>query len=150
MKSRVLLCFLLAAVSACSRVGDKEAYRLVNRYNAVVCEAYRRGDVELIDSVVGPNEGEKLAGLIGVRLDAGITLDAELLSLEVKDVKQAGPELSIQTSEQWRYRNRKIGTGDQVGQESLDSYAVLYLFKRIDEQWLVDEIRFIDPPLVGR
>ena len=55
-------------------------------YNDVVSEAYRRGDARLVDSVAGPNEGKKLTGLIGVRLDLGLTLDSQLLAIEVVDV----------------------------------------------------------------
>lgn len=155
MRRCALLCLvpMLAAVS-CRRKGRDEARQLVERYNQVVCEAYRRGDVRLIDPVVGPKEGKKLTGLIGVRLDMGITLDAKLLHLEVTGVEEStgesGEELRVRTKERWHYRDRKIGTGEQVGEESHDSYEMLYLFKRIDGKWRVDEIRFTAPPKVGR
>ena len=127
-----------------------QARQLVERYNQVVAEAYRRGDVRLIDPVVGPNEGKKLTGLIGVRLDLGLTLDSQLLCLEVNQVEKSKDEMRVTTKERWRYRDRKIGTGAQVGEESLDSYEVLYVFKKTGQAWLVDEIRFLSPPQVGR
>jgi hypothetical protein len=138
------------ALTACQRSPRDEARQLVERYNQVVCEAYRRGDVKLIDPVVGPNEGKKLTGLIGVRTDLGLTLDSELLALEVTGVEKAKDEMRVQTKERWRYRDRKIGTGEQVGEESLDSYAMLYIFKKIENAWLVDEIQFTSAPQVGR
>lgn len=155
MKRRALLWLVpMLAVASCRRKGRDEARRLVERYNRVVCEAYRRGDVRLIDPVVGPKEGKRLTGLIGVRLDMGITLDAELLHLEVTGVEEcageSGEELRVRTKERWHYRDRKIGTGEQVGEESYDSYEMLYLFAKIDGRWLVDEIRFTTPPEVGR
>lgn len=151
-QSRLVLAtgLIAAAVTACERAGVKEARELVERYNRAVSEAYRRGDVKLIDPVVGPNEGKKLTGLIGVRLDMGLTLDSHLLSLEVTEVAKSKDELRVRTKERWRYRDLKIGSGEQIGEESLDSYEMLYVFKQIDKAWMVDEIRFTSPPEVGR
>jgi hypothetical protein len=123
---------------------------LVERYNQVVAEAYRRGDAKLIDPVVGPNEGKKVAGLIGVRLELGLTLDAEMLSLEVTGVETARDELRVRTQERWRYRNRRIGTGQQVGEASRDFYEMLYHFKKTNHTWLVEAIAFAAPPHVSR
>jgi cytochrome c biogenesis protein ResB len=150
LASLLLVGFCLAAFTGCQRSSTEEARRLVERYNQVVSEAYRRGDVRLIDPVVGPNEGKKLTGLIGVRLDLGITLDSQLLSLEVTGVEKTKDEMQVRTKERWRYRDLKIGTGQQVGEESLDAYGMLYIFKKIDKAWMVDEIRFTSPPQVGR
>jgi hypothetical protein len=146
----ILLGGCLALTSGCGRVSQTQARQLVERYNQVVSEAYRRGDVELIDPVVGPNEGKKLTGLIGVRLDLGITLDSKMLSLEVAGVEQAKNALRVSTRERWSYRDLKIGTGEQVGEASQDSYEMTYYFTNVNKAWLVDEIRFAAPPQVGR
>ena len=37
-----------------------------------------------------------------------------------------------------------------MGEESLEAYEMLYVFKRIDQAWLVDEIHFTAEPQVGR
>ncbi len=58
--------------------------------------------------------------------------------------------MQVWTKERWRYCDRRIGTGQQVGEESLDTYEMLYIFKQIDRAWLVDEIKFNAPPQVGR
>jgi hypothetical protein len=146
----LLLGSCLALTSGCGRVSQAQARQFVERYNQVVSEAYRRGDVRLIDPVVGPNEGKKLTGLIGVRLDMGITLDSKLLSLEVTGVEQAKNELRVSTREHWSYRDLKIGTGEQVGEASQDSYQMTYYFTNTSNTWLVDEIKFAAPPQVGR
>lgn len=135
---------------SCRADEQDEARRLVTHYNEVVSEAYRRGDVKLIDPVVGPNEGKKLTGLIGVRLDMGLTLDSQLLSLDITRVTRGKDELRVYTRERWHYRDRRIGTGEQVGEESTDSYDMLYVFKNLNKTWLVDEIQFASPPKVGR
>jgi hypothetical protein len=146
----ILLACAVLGSTGCQRPAFEQARQLVERYNQVVAEAYRRGDVKLIDAVVGPNEGRKIVGLIGVRRDAGLSLDSQLLSLEVTGVAQADGVLRVQTQERWQYRDRKLGTGEPVGEESLDAYQMLYVFKLIDKVWLVDEIRFTAEPQVGR
>ncbi len=152
-QNAVICVFLLASlvfVSGCGRVSKTEAKQLVERYNQVVSEAYRRGDVRLIDPVVGPKEGKRLLGLIGVRSDLGITLDSELVSLEIVGVEQVKNLLQVRTKEHWRYRDLKIGSGEQVGQASQDFYEMTYCFTNANKVWLVDEIKFAAPPRVGR
>jgi len=145
-----LLVLVLLGLTACHPVSTERARELVERYNSTVAEAYRRGDVKLADPVVGPNESKKLAGLIGVRLDLGLTLDSELLTLVITHVERRSGELRVRTRERWRYRERRIGSGKQVGEESLDNYEMLYVFKKAGPAWLVDEIQFTSPPEVGR
>ena len=140
----------LVFTTGCDRVSPTEARQLVERYNKFVSEAYRRGDVKLVDPVVGPNEGKKLTGLIGVRLDMGITLDSQLLSLDITGAEQMKNELRVHTKERWSYRDLKIGSGEQVGEASQDSYEMIYVFTNVNKTWLVDEIKFAAPPQVGR
>jgi hypothetical protein len=145
------LCLALAVALAQRNQSDPdEARRLIERYNRVVCEAYRKGDVRLLDPVVGPAEGRKLTGLIGVRSDLDLTLDAELLALEITGVTRTGGRMEIRTKERWRYRDRKKSTGRQVGEESQDSYEMVYLCEKSGPAWVVDQIRFAAEPVVGR
>ena len=146
----LLVAGLALAVAACGRVSDQEARRLVERYNRVVSEAYRRGDVRLVDDVVGPQEGKKLTGLIGVRLDMGLALDSQLQELAIDEVRQRDGELQVHTRECWTYCDRRIGSGEPVGTASTDRYAMAYVFIRTNRNWLVDEIRFLEEPTVGR
>ncbi len=146
----LLLGLCLAFATGCHRVSPAQARQLVERYNQAVAEAYRRGDVRLVDPVVGPNEGRRLTGLIGVRLDLGLTLDSHLLSLDVTGVEPGKNELRVRTRERWSYRDLRIGTGAQVGEASSDAYEMIYCFTNLNRAWLVDEIQFAAPPQVGR
>ena len=137
----------IAGLTGCRGVSRTEARQLVERYNGAVAEAYRRGDIKLVDGVVGPQEGRKLTGLIGVRLDAGLTLDSTLLSLDVLDAARVGDELQVSTRERWRYGERRIGTGQWVAEPIEDGYAMRYHFKRFDGVWRVDQIEFAEPPV---
>ncbi len=145
---------LLIIMTSCQKKGipQDEARALVEKYNEVVSEAYRRCDIRLIDSVVGMNTvaGDRLTGLIGVRLDMGISLDSKLISIEVISAEQEGDLLKINTKEKWAYRDLKIGTGEQVGEKSEDYYELLYIFKKINNKWMVEETKFTSDPKVGR
>ncbi|WP_257308232.1 hypothetical protein [Geothrix fuzhouensis] len=151
MRTFFALAFM-ALTLGCSRVSSSEARMLVARYNQVVSEAYRKNDVRLIDEVVGPDapDGRRLLGLIGVRMDMGLTLDARLENLEVTKVEQAADSLQVHTREQWRYRDVQTATGRQVGEASVDHYEMLYRFSYHKGTWLVEETKFTAPPQVGR
>ena len=125
---------------------------LVTRYNQVVSEAYRKNDVRLIDEAVAPDapDGRRILGLIGVRIDMGLTLDARLEALEVTKVEQTRDDLQVRTREQWRYRDVQTATGRQVGEASVDHYEMLYRFSYHKGTWLVEETRFTASPQVGR
>jgi hypothetical protein len=120
------------------------------RYNAAVSEAYRRGDVKLVDGLVGVEEGKRITGLIGVRQDLGLTLDSTMLSMEITGLERAEGDIRVATKEQWRYCDRKIGTGEQFGEVGTDSYEMLYRFTRDGQSWVMEEIQFISPPKIGR
>jgi hypothetical protein len=152
---RPAACALLLVASAagaisCHRVSKDDAQRLVEKYNETVAEAYRRGDASLAEAVAGPDEQKKLQGLIGVRTDLGLTLDSQLKSLEVTGVEAAEDKLRVTTRETWHYSDRKIGSGEQVGEASDDRYEMLYLFDKTNRDWRVDELRFLAKPTVGR
>ena len=152
MRTLLIPLTLLLLALGCWRVSSSEARILVLRYNEAVCEAYRKGDVRKIDGVVGPNtaDGLRLTGLIGVRLDMGITLDAHLETMEVLGVEHVKDDLRVRTRERWRYRDLQAGTGLQVGEASVDHYEMLYHFQNHKGTWLVEETRFAAPPQVGR
>jgi hypothetical protein len=143
---------LTLAASAC-RTGpsDRDAEEVVRRYNRLVTDAYRAGDYRIAVPVVSDAEAHKLAGHIGARLDQNLTLDARLLELVVHEVARSGEEVVVSTTEQWHYADRRVGSGEQVGQDSRDSYAMrYYLRQRADRAWIVDHIEFASKPTVGR
>jgi hypothetical protein len=148
----VAVALLAQKVMAGRSVSRETARRLVEEFNNVVSEAYRRCDIRLIDSVVGLNtvEGSRLTGLIGVRMDMGISLDAQLLELEIERVETEPDLLRVTTKERWHYRDLGIGTGERVGEESTDRYEMLYLFTKEKDKWMVSETRFVTEPMVGR
>ncbi len=144
----MVLCGTL--LTSCKQSPLQRARTLVERYNRAVSEAYRRGDAKLIDPVAGPKESKRLTGLIRIRVDFSLALDSHLLSLDVTGVEQSKAEMRVRTKERWRYRDVRIGTGEQVGEESFGIYEMLYIFTNINKAWLVDEIRFTTPPWGGR
>lgn len=150
MIARVLL--LVAALCACACAGPSEAelLRAVRAYDDALIEAYRTADATLLEPVAGPREAKKLLGLIGAKLDMGVTLDAELVSLEPAGVERTQDGATVHTREVWRYADRRAGSGAPVGEASQDHYLVAYLLARRDARWVVEEVRFDAAPQVGR
>lgn len=147
------LLFTVAALAAiaCRRgPGPEDAERAVRTYLARLVEAYRTADVSLVDPLVGEQQGLKLVGLIGVKQDAGVVLDAQLVDLQFTRAERAGDGWVVETKERWFYRDRKIGTGEQVGEESSDSYALRYRFVPKGGKLVLEDLEFLGEPVVGR
>jgi hypothetical protein len=144
-----LAAFALAA-SGCSKLDDDEARKLVRTYLARVIEAYRVSDAELAAPVASDREVRKLTGLIGVKRDGGMNLDAQLLEIQFEAIERRGQEVRITARERWRYRDLQIGTGKQVGEASTDTYRLVYELGRESGRWVVLKTEFVEPPVVGR
>ena len=144
------LALALVSLAACGGLSGEQAVELVRRYNAKLIEAYRASDEQLAAGVCGPGELKKLAGLIAVKRDAGLALDSRLLSFEVRGVDREGAEVVVRTEERWYYRDRRIGSGEQVGQDSTDHYLMRYRLRQLGKRWVVDRVEWAAPPRVGR
>ena len=144
---------LSAAISTsagCGRSSTVEAMQLVLAYNEAVARAYRQGDVSSAMAVVAPREAQRIDGLIGARAQTGMALDCKLLRLEVIDAGKEDDEFKVRTRESWSYVDRGLNSGRAMGPTNLDSYEMLYVFKRQSGNWLVEEIQFSTPPKIGR
>lgn len=144
-----LAAFALAA-SGCGGLDDGAARKLVQAYLSRVIEAYRISDAELAAPVASDREVRKLTGLIGVKRDSDLNLDAQLLEIQFERIERPGKQVRVYTRERWRYRDLQIGTGKQVGEESTDSYRLCYVLGREGGRWVVEETSFVEPPVVGR
>jgi hypothetical protein len=139
------------AATACGRDASvREAERLVRRYNDQLIAAFRAGDAGLMEGLVGEEEARRLYGLIGVKSDMGITLDAALQEFSVLGVEHSGDGLLVRTEERWAYRDRRIGGGETVGPPSEDHYRMRYMLLRVRDTLVVAQVRFAAPPEVGR
>ncbi len=141
---------LAIALASCRRDPRPELEQAVRTYLERLVVAYRTSDATVVDPLVGDGQGIKILGLIGVKRDSGIFLDATLLNLELGDVRRDGDRWRVETRERWYYRDRRIGTGEQVGEESADAYVLHYWFVRRDGRWILDELAFVGQPQVGR
>jgi hypothetical protein len=145
-----MACALALAAAACGGLSDEEAVNVVRVYDRQVIAAFRAGDPQLIEGVAGDREARKLWALIGVKLDQNIFLDAELEDLRVTGVERASPAVLVDTEERWTYRDRRIGSGALVGQESRDRYRMRYTLRKVKGVWVVDATEFRSSPEVGR
>ena len=148
MKTRCLAA-ALAVLAACGPA-EENAVRAVRRYNAALIEAYRAGDARLVERFAGPREAKKLLGLIGAKLDMGLTLDAELVELVPLRIERHRDGARVWTRERWRYADRRVGSGRPVGDASEDQYQMIYTVGFENGRWVVEEVRFAERPLVGR
>lgn len=147
---RMMLVTLLAVATACGRGSEEEARQAVRTYLARLVEAYRTSDQSLVDPLVSEQQGLKLVGLIGVKRDAGVVLDAQILELIFLRAAREGDEWVVETRERWYYRDRKIGSGEQVGADSTDAYVMRYRFSRKEGRWILEDLAFVEAPQVGR
>jgi hypothetical protein len=151
LRALLLASVCIVAAAACKRGPSREdAEQAVRTYLGRLVEAYRTADVSLVDPLVSEQQGLKLVGLIGVKQDAGVVLDAQLLDLVFTGAQRAGDGWVIETRERWFYRDRKIGSGEQVGQESSDAYALRYRFAPKDGKLILEDLEFLGEPVVGR
>lgn len=142
---------LIGGAGACRRsFSEGDARGVVTQYLEKLPLAYRKADVQLVLPLVGPGEGRRLTGLIGVKADAGVALDAALLDVQFRGVRRVGDEFDVFTSERWRYLDRKLGTGAPASPESTDSYELRYRIGKNEGRWVVLETEFVSPPVVGR
>lgn len=148
---RALVLFAAAlALGGCQRLSDEESIALVVRYNARNVEAFRAGDARLTEETTGLEEGKKLLGLIGVRMDQGTVLDAQLLSFDVTGVVRERDRVQVTARERWRWVVRRVGTGQPLGAASDDAYVMRYTLGREQERWVVLKTEHAEPPVVGR
>jgi hypothetical protein len=80
----------------------------------------------------------------------GLVLDSELQSFEVLGVQRVGEDVIVKTQERWHYGEKKIGSGEQVGEDSTDSYTIGYHLGQFEGVWKIARIEFLEPPKVGR
>jgi hypothetical protein len=140
----------LALTSGCHAADEREGQAAVQRYLDLLAKAYRASDAELVDPLLGDEQGLKVTGLIGVKRDMGLVLDATLLQIEFDKVTRDGAALVVETRERWKYLDRRIGTGQPAGPESTDAYRMRYRFERKEGKLLLADLSFIEAPEVGQ
>ena len=142
---------LTGLAAGCRELPNRRAEAVVRKYNEKLIEAYRVGDERLVEGLVGDAEAKKILGLVGVKTDMGITLDAALMEFRVTGVQRPGPDaVDVLTEERWHYRDRRIGSGETVGAESDDHYFMRYALRKEGKSWVVFKVAFERPPVVGR
>ncbi len=134
------------------RLTDERAAQLVRTYNQRLIDAYRSSDPEMLEGIAGPAECKKVLGLIGVKSDQGVSLDATLVSFAVRAVaRPSAATMLVTTDETWRYADRQIGSGNVIGQPSEDHYRMSYHLERLPTgAWVIGAVSFASPPVVGR
>lgn len=149
--STLITAAMILPILGCRAYSNADAENLVRTYNAKLIEAFRTGDEQLMEGLVGDEEGKKLLGLIGVKTDMGINLDSQLADFRVLRVERPGKaSVEVLTEERWTYQNRQIGSGRIAGLPSEDHYVMRYTLVPAGKVWVVSRVAFEKPPVVGR
>lgn len=140
----------LVAMAACRDPGRDAAEQAVRSYLDKLIEAYRASDETIVDPLVGDELGYRLTGLIGVKTDGGIRMEAKLLELEFEGVREEGAHVVVDSRERWYYRDVRLDGKGQVGEDSIDVYVNRYRLRRVDGGFKILAVEFREPPTVGR
>lgn len=145
---RLALAALALGAAACGP-SDADLRGAVRAYASGVIEAYRTSDSTPVHGITGADEERRITALIGVKRDAGVTMDAHLLELRFGGIERRGGEYLVSTEERWRYEDRRIGGGAPAGPETTDRYWMQYHLRREGKRLVVERADFARPPELG-
>lgn len=145
---RLALAGLALVLAACGP-SDADLRGAVRAYTSGVIEAYRTSDSTPVHGITGADEERRITALIGVKRDAGVTMDAHLLELRFGGIERRGGEYLVSTEERWRYEDRRIGGGAPAGPETTDRYWMQYHLRREGKRLVVERADFARPPELG-
>ena len=97
---------------------------------------------------------EELARRLQIWLDAwrfsGYTMDAELLDLRIRSVKEKNGTAVVVTEELWVYSYYYVKTGKVALPERRIFYVMRYRLRREDRGWRIEEIEILREESHGR
>jgi len=132
------------ALGACAPTPEEQAVErdeiaaFLQDYLPRMAEAYRTGDVEPLAPYAAQKEGESIVRRVRELGKGGQVLDAELVSLEVEDVRTwSAVNAYVTTIEVWTLRVRAAGSGTVLREEIDQTNRVKYQLKRDGERWRV-------------
>lgn len=140
-----LLAFALGALGVgCAPTSEERAVErdeigaFLQEYLPLMAEAYRTGDVEPLAPYAAQKEREAIVRRVRELAKGGEVLDAELVSLEVEDVRTwSAVNAYATTVEVWTLRVRATGSGTVLREEIDQVNRVKYQLKRDGDTWRV-------------
>lgn len=140
----LLLCvpLLLTSCGAPSEqeVGEarEEIRATLMEYLPKMAEAYRTGEVELLEGYTTQKERAILDKHITELEQRGRTMDTELLELTIEDLNLVNyANAYVTTAERWRVTSYAVGTDRVLGEDPRQFSRVRYQLKREGDRWVV-------------
>lgn len=138
------LALLLPGLGACAPSPEEQAVEreeiatFLRDYLPRMAAAYRTGDVEPLAPYAAQKEGDSILRRVRELAKGGEVLDAELVSLEVEDVRTwSAVNAYVTTVEVWTLRVRATGSGSVLREEIEQTSRVKYQLKREGDRWRV-------------
>lgn len=150
LASVALLALLLVApaTSACRRQESIEEHRVrtaVESYNLLLPRVYATSRTELLEPVTGPDEQQRIDGLLTDLKARQWTLDCRQESFEITRIEIQDPPTmaDLETIEVWRYRQvAGPGAPEAPGPKRI-RYGLRYKLLQREGRWLVDRIEML-------
>ncbi len=113
----------------------------VLRYNKMLIEAAKTGDVGPLKGILVQKESEKLYFWIASWHDSQVYMDGKIVNIHFNNITLSGNTAEVITSEDWIYEYRNLETGQSVQPASEIHYDMEYHLLKKDKTWIINEIK---------
>jgi len=128
----------MTLISGCG-TGHDDAVRAVRAYDEALIRAYRASDISALKAVATEAEVKRLFVLIDLKRSNGLVLESTLEGLRVISEQKSGEKaMVVETRERWRYYDRPLEPGRQLGQVFVADMSMRYHLVLDEENWKVD------------
>ena len=129
-----------SVIGGCGDELQTDGERAVDAYCHALVVAYRTSDPDALRPVTTEKEWRKVFTLIDLKRADGLVLESELESSVVTDVAQSvSGDMTVATTERWRYFDRPIELGRPPGTEFVVEMDLVYTFVDESGVWKMDE-----------
>ncbi|MBA4371091.1 MAG: hypothetical protein C0418_05900 [Coriobacteriaceae bacterium] len=104
-----------------------EVRSAITRYDLALGDALRDLDPERLGDTAYPREKTRVTNYITSLWGRGVKVDAELLELEVVEIRSAEPTITVRALERWRFVERDKDTDKQIGEPVDESNDLTYI-----------------------
>lgn len=134
----VCLCVFLSCKS-----GDPEKdaiQRIVAKYNMAIITAYKELNMGPLQDIALEGHVNKVKTIINSYLEANQIMIADILKLNIKEIRIEGEKATARTSEDWKYKWIDNKTGKDVEPLKEIHYEMVYKMVKKDAKWMVEAV----------
>jgi len=136
----ILVC-LCASFSCKSGDPEKDAIqRTVAKYNTAIIIAYKELNMSPLQEIASEGHVSKVKIIINSYLEANQIMIADILKVNIKEIKIEGEKATAKTSEDWKYKWIDNKTGKDVEPLKDIHYEMFYKMIKKDGKWIVEAV----------